>query len=186
MIMDRFAKKVFLITVPFLFIAPVSARDDSRPRYLAPDAFAEAPAKVVAELKARGCMIPQARTGKAHNLIQGEFIAKGQVDWAVLCSREGKSSILLISDNNGKCQEHGTGDDAAYMQQVDRQKVQYSRLIRKQTRNDIAKRLSESGPSSRLAPERVDHDGIGDVYIGKASTTLYCMEGRWVELDGAD
>ncbi len=185
--MDRFPKKLLLITIPFLFTALVSAgSDSSRPRYIAPDAFAGAPARVVAELKALRCMIPQARTGKAHNLIQGEFIVKGQVDWAVLCSREGKSSILLISDHKGKCPEHGTSDDAVYMQQLDRQKIQYSRLILKETRKDIAKRLSESEPSSRLAPERVDHDGIGDVYVGKASTILYCMEGRWVELDGAD
>ncbi len=60
------------------------------------------------------------------------------------------------------------------------------KVIRKETQKNIAKRLSESGPSSRLAAERVNHDGIGDVFVGKASTTLYCMEGKWVELDGAD
>jgi hypothetical protein len=186
--MDRFQKMLLWTAIPFLFTTQVLAGNtDGRPRYIAPETFVEAPARVVAELKARGCMIPQASDGKAHNVIRGEFIVRGQVDWAALCSRQGKSSILLISDHEKKCPEHAIRQYAAYMQQIDRhKKTQYSRLIRKETRKGIVKRLGASEEPSPLAREQVDHDGIEDVYVGKASTILYCTEGKWVELDGAD
>ena len=61
--------------------------------YLEPERYGnKVPAWVIAELKARGCKIPQASyfDPKPHNLIRGQFVTPGQLDWAALCSRKNK------------------------------------------------------------------------------------------------
>ena len=35
-------------------------------------------------------------------------------------------------------------------------------------------------------PPSLDHQGIDDSFLEKASVVLYCYEGEWLELSGAD
>ena len=54
------------------------------------------PANLVQDLQRRGCTIPQEHfTKEPHNVIRGEFAKPGQTDWAVLCSINRVSSILV-------------------------------------------------------------------------------------------
>lgn len=150
--------------------------------YYPPAKFSDAPAWVIAELNARGCRIPQAPHFKKerHNVIRGEFVAKGQVDWAALCSTNGKSSIVLLSTSKKKCtQELAVVDDSAYVQQVDSNRHAFSRLISTATSSEIARYVMRNSPG-------FDHEGIIDEFAEKASTIFYCREGKWVELQGAD
>jgi hypothetical protein len=60
---------------------------------LPPSSFRELPREVIEDLQNRRCAIPQAVPGSSghsnpHNVIRGEFVKKGQTDWAILCSRK--------------------------------------------------------------------------------------------------
>ncbi|MBZ5542923.1 MAG: hypothetical protein LAO07_04495 [Acidobacteriia bacterium] len=56
------------------------------------------------QLESRGCTIPQSAEFSApHNVITGEFARKAQKDWAVLCSTQGKSTILVFWGGPAKC-----------------------------------------------------------------------------------
>lgn len=152
--------------------------------------FSSAPAWVLAKLKARGCRIPQANyfNSKPHNLIRGEFAKKGQVDWAVLCSKSNKSSsIVLLSLSKQKCAEElAIADDSNFVQQVDSNQYQFSRLIKTATKSDIAQYRKREGDQPPLMDGGLDHEGIIDEFAGKGSSIYYCKDGKWVELPGGD
>ena len=66
---------------------------------LPPSAFAGLPDSVARDLERRGCTVPQPWEGFATqpaNVISGEFRKPGQTDWAVLCSVEGATSLLIF------------------------------------------------------------------------------------------
>jgi len=56
------------------------------------------------EIRSRGCMIPQqtlsdgGTSNQLQNVVQGEFFEKGKTSWAVLCSVNESSSILVFRD----------------------------------------------------------------------------------------
>ena len=41
------------------------------------------------------------------------------------------------------------------------------------------------GDGEPPAPAR-DHDGLDHIFLGKASTILFCHQGKWVQLQGAN
>src|ERR1700733_3875419 len=58
----------------------------------------ELPKAIAHVLETRGCTIPEVREPglpPATNIIRGEFARTGQFDGAVLCSRHGRSTILV-------------------------------------------------------------------------------------------
>src|ERR1022692_1819114 len=70
---------------------------------LPPSAFPELPRNVVKELQRRGCSIPQeAFSKKLNNVIKGQFARPGELDWAVLCSIKGVSTILVFWNGSDK------------------------------------------------------------------------------------
>src|SRR5437763_6378927 len=86
-------------------MAPTSGQDkwqlaDANIKRLPPSAFANLPKNIVKYLHARRCTIPQLWAGwhekSPHNVIRGQFRKRGQYDWAVLCSRNRVSSILVF------------------------------------------------------------------------------------------
>lgn len=164
--------------------APILATDSFRADivYYPPAKFSGVPAWVVAELNARGCRIPQARYFREgpHNLIRGEFVAKGQADWVALCSKDGRSSIVLLSPIKGKCTRPvAAAEDSAYVQQVGSDRVEFSRLI------SVAK-VSEIRRYVQKDSSGVDHEGVIDEFAEKASTIFFCRNGNWMELPAAD
>jgi hypothetical protein len=64
---------------------------------LSPAAFRELPTNLVEEHQRRGCTIPQETwSGRRNNVIKGAFAKLGQMDFAVLCSLKGISTILVF------------------------------------------------------------------------------------------
>lgn len=153
---------------------------------LPPRSFNRLPAVIVGDLERRRCRIPQTFTsGAPHNVIRGSFASKGQSDWAVLCSRNARSSILIYW--NGSTRNVGRIGDAAdsnFLQTIDGNgTIGFSRLISPVGRDTIiASYRSYGGPR----PPKIAHDGIDDIYVEKASVVLYFYRGRWIELQGAD
>lgn len=67
---------------------------------LRPAAFPDLPKNLITEWERRGCTIPQPyTTDRKSNVNRGEFARPGQTDWAVLCSTQGSTSLVVL---NGK------------------------------------------------------------------------------------
>lgn len=153
---------------------------------LSPTAFPQLPRRVRRNLLSRGCTIPQTfADARPHNVISGEFARRGQTDWAVLCSRGGASSILVFWGGSAKSvAELAKGADRNFLQTVGGNgKIGFSRSIGAVGREYIHKHYTEYGGPK---PPRIDHQGIDDGYLEKASRVLYYHRGKWLELQGAD
>ena len=152
---------------------------------LPPTAFPELPAAVVQELLRRGCTIPQtAYSKKPHNVIKGEFAKPGQDDWAALCSIKGVSTILVFwngSVNNPA--QIAAMDDRIFFQGITADKIGFSRAISAVDRDFIMRHFQGYGGPK---PPPIDHQGIDDAFLEKASVTWYFYDGKWMKLTGAD
>jgi hypothetical protein len=80
-------------------------------------------------------------------------------------------------------EELASTPDANYLQATGVGSIGFSRAIDVATPAFI-RRMHEAfgGPSL----PRLDHDGINDAFIEKASIVLYWHEGRWLRLTGMD
>ncbi len=158
-----------------------AARDIER---LPSSAFKELPASIAEQLEARSCTIPQAAgILKPHNVIRGEFGRKGQKNWAVLCSKGGKSSVLIFWGKQTSCAtELALGKDSNWLQTWE-PGIVYSRRIAPVGADYIMAHHKWCGGP---APPPIEHQGIDDAFVGKASVVHYCYEGKWLELQGAD
>lgn len=154
-------------------------------RYLPPESFADMPAAIAGELTERGCTVPQAHgTGEPHNVIRGQFTGEGQDDWAVLCSTGGISTILVFwSGNPERVDEIGTAEDNAFMQTVAPGTVGFSRYISAVDQTHMLRQAQRYRPEQNIV---LNHWGIDDAFVEKASVIHYYHEGAWVMLQGAD
>jgi len=152
---------------------------------LPPTAFRELPRNVVRELQHRGCTIPQeAFTRKQHNVIRGEFAKSGQTDWAVLCSVNGVSTILIFwngSENSPVA--IAPMEDRNFLQGITANEIGFSRGIAPVGKDFIMRHYDAYGGPK---PPPIDHQGIDDAFIEKASVTWYFQDGKWLKLTGAD
>lgn len=152
---------------------------------LKPQEFRQLPSAVRRNLDTRGCTIPQWPGAHApHNVINGSFISNGSRDWAVLCSIKGVSRILVYRDGSAKRVDSlAVRSDATFMQSEANGVMQFSRKIDIATPKYIRDHAEAySGPK----PPPLDHNGIDDGFMDKASTILYYSRGKWRELQGAD
>jgi hypothetical protein len=152
---------------------------------LPPSTFTDLPPKIVRYLEGRGCTIPQGyMTRNPHNVIKGQFAKRGQSDWAVLCSRNRESWIIVFWGGSIKHRYELTKErDYDYLQVTTDGSVGFSRVI-----DPVGSRYIEDhykwygGPK----PPRITHQGINDIFAEKASVVLYFHKGKWLELQGAD
>jgi hypothetical protein len=152
---------------------------------LGPDAFPALPLGLRTALVQRGCTIPQPYASggqKKKNVITGEFTSAGQTDWAVLCSREKRSAILLFrGGRSDQVDSLAEAPDAQYLQVVaSGREIGYSRLIAVAT-PALMRRHSRKG-TLRAA----DHDGIENMFLGKASVVWYRSGGKWIQVSWSD
>lgn len=152
---------------------------------LAPTAFQRLPKNIVKYLKARKCSIPQSFINSSpHNVIRGQFARSGQFDWAVLCSRQRVSAILVFWNGSTKSvAEIARREDKDFLQVIADEKVGFSRGISVVGKDYILKHYLDYGGKK---PPKSRHQGINDAFIEKASSVHYLYRGRWLELQGAD
>jgi hypothetical protein len=177
------------------FVVPIPTQQSSRDidwdkaareiRRLPPSAFPALPAAIRRELSRKGCMVPQIWSDpEAHNVIRGSFTRKGQTDWAVLCSRGGESSILVFKGGSIEgVLELAMGSDKDSLQVVAAEEIGYSRLIFPADGATILRYWREHGGPK---PPPIDHQGIENAFVEKASVILYYYKGKWLWLTGAD
>jgi hypothetical protein len=152
---------------------------------LPPDAFPQLPDTVKSTLRSLKCAIPQPfGSGPPRNAIRGDFFAHGQTGWAVLCSVGGFSSILVFRDDRDTHPEElGKSEDKQYLQGIGNDQIGYSREITAVDRKFIMTHYRAYGGPE---PPPIDHQGIDDAFLEKASVTHYWYEGKWLRLQGAD
>ena len=150
-----------------------------------PASFPGLPPAVRTDLDRRGCQVPQAYADRVPaNVIRGEFTRAGQTDWAVLCSVDGQSAILVFRSGIAtSVDELARRPDADFLQVVAPGVIGYSRGINTIPRAELMRRRGRLGP---LAPATLDHGAIDDAFVEKASTIRYWDGRRWLELPGSD
>ena len=147
--------------------------------------FPRLPSAVATALRTRKCTIPQPRKdGPRRNAIQGEFFRRGQRGWAVVCSSAGKSSILVFqSDGDTEPEEIAKSEDGFYLMDTGQGWTSYSREISAVDRSYIVRHYRAYGGPP---PPPIDHHGVDDGFLEKASVTWYRHNGKWMPLQGAD
>jgi hypothetical protein len=152
---------------------------------LAPSAFPELPGRVRADLASRRYRIPQTYgAGDVHNVINGEFIQPGENDWAVLCSRDDTSRILVFRRGRpDHVDELAARADRIYMQGIGNGKVGFSRML---TVADSAYIHTHASRYGCGFPPQLNHAGINDISLEKASEVWYWYGGRWWQSQGAN
>jgi hypothetical protein len=152
---------------------------------LAPSSFNQLPKNVMQELERRNCTVPQVwNSAQSGNVISGEFLKKGQKDWAVLCSVRLKSSILVLpSGSPQNAYKLAEEEDLNMLQGVGDGKIGYSRSITPVGEAYIQDHYKANGGT---APPSIDHFGINDAFEEKGSTVLYFYKNKWLTLTGSD
>jgi|ERR1041385_7697690 hypothetical protein len=153
---------------------------------VSPAAFHELPRRISRKLISLGCTIPQAKElFGLHNVIRGHFKSPGQIDWAVLCSRNQTSSILIFwRASASSWSEIVRAEDKVFLQTIESGgTIGFSRTIAAVNENYILKHYRNyHGPK----PPPLNHQGIENGFVGKGSTIYYYFSRRWHELQGAD
>lgn len=182
----------FRILAAVILLGLASAAASQTPRgdepiaRLRPSEIPNLPPAVRKELERRGCAVPQTFVagGRPHNVIRGQFSSASQMDWAVLCSRAGTSSILVFRGGSVKAiAELAANADSVYLQNIGGGKIGFSRALGVASPRDIRELYETRGGAE---PPPLDHDGIADIFVEKGSVVWYWREGRWAELTGAD
>ena len=162
-------------------------RADAEIPRLSPSVFSDVPIAIRRELGRRGCRIPQSFATKTpHNVIRGRFTAANRQDVAALCSKSGSSSILVFrGGSTADVAELAKEEDRGRLQTIDGDgNIGYSRAIDVADPKYIRDRQARySGPP---VPPSLDHDGINDLFVEKASVVWYWYGRRWWQLQGAD
>jgi hypothetical protein len=154
---------------------------------LKPDAFKNLSAAVRADLDRRQCTVPQPDgldDAGPHNVISGRFTSQTSTDIAVLCSKGGVSAILVYRDGTTKdVAVLAAMADKGFLQTGNPKAIEFSRAIR--VASPARMRIYHDAFGAGDMPP-LDHDGIDDAFVGKASIVRYWTGGKWLELQGAD
>jgi len=160
-------------------------RADRAVSRLQPAAFGKLPAVIRARLERLGCRIPQPSVASDPvNVVSGHFVTAGRTDWAVLCSRDRVSSILVFPGGSvEKMESLATAPDRNYLQGAGDDRIEFSRTLHAAGPRTIGALSALDGGA---APTTIDHEGIEDRFEDKGSEFWYWHEGRWRRLADDD
>jgi hypothetical protein len=160
-------------------------RADSLTLRIAADSFLALPEAVRADMQRRGCTVPQSpELTERHNVISGAFIQAGRTDWAVVCSIKRASRILVYRAGRADVVDSlGHAEDRTYLQTIGGDVIGFSRVIEVADQKRIEEHVAVGdGPK----PPPIDHAGINDTFLGKASRIHYFSQGVWIGLVATD
>jgi hypothetical protein len=162
---------------------------DGRPtpyliRHLPINAFPQLPPAVQDALVRRGCLIPQ--TYEAHqpeNVVNASLERHGSSDWAVLCSVDGRVSLLVFFASSGdpmvvasapetdRLQAHGATNVLGFNWGIDPASPEI---------------VHEAQFGMRHPPPRLDHDALADSVIDRQTIYRVFAKGAWTVIDTRD
>ena len=169
---------------------------DSMTLRLPPSAF-YLPDSIISYLEINGYTVPQIWfNAKPHNVISGSFSKPGQLDWAVLASKDRISSIMIFWNGSiHDITEIKKMPDKNFLQGVLQDSIGYSRCISKADTSVIfgyqrmwKNYATEYGVDygNDIDITMIDHDGIEEAFIEKASGIHYLYNNTWMEFSGSD
>ncbi|MFZ0340230.1 MAG: hypothetical protein WAL45_19540 [Terracidiphilus sp.] len=153
-------------------------------RHLPINAFPQLPTVVQGALTRRGCLIPQ--TYEAHqpeNVVRGSFERHGSSDWAVLCSVDGRVSLLVFfaggadpmvlasMPETDRLQAHGATEVLGFNWGIDAASP------------DV---IHEAQFGMRPPPPRLDHDALADSVVDGRTIYRLFAKGAWTVVDTQD
>lgn len=153
-------------------------------RHLPINAFPQLPVAVGDALTRRGCLIPQ--TYEAHrpeNVIHASFERPGSSDWAVLCSVDGRVSLLVFFSSGGdpmvlasvaetdRLQAHSATDVLGFNWGIDPASPEV---------------VHEAQLGMNHPPPRLDHDALADSVIDGRTIYRVFAKGAWTVVDTQD
>ena len=146
---------------------------------LAPTVFEKVPPAIRKALSDQGCSIPQTwGNDRPHNVVSGEFAAQGQTDWAALCSRHARSTIVVFWGGPARC-------PPLTVSRPDRTFLQYTGpadgILFSRGLSPVPASALARYPVSDERPDELSHDAISDGFLDKGATAYYCHDGRWSE-----
>jgi hypothetical protein len=116
-----------------------------------------------------------------HNVVRGEFTRPRQKDWAVLYSVGGASSILVFWGGAARNPaEIAPMEDRIFLQGMTPEQIGLSRGISTVGKDFIKRHYDAYGGPK---PPPIDHKGIADAFVEKASVVWYFY--KWLKLKGA-
>ena len=152
-----------IIIVISLNISPANSKENSIIK-ISPTKINKLPSSIINYLNQRKCTVPQTfnySERNIDNIIQGEFFEKGQKDWAVLCSVNGFSSILIFPDSSIiGVKEIARENDNNFFQNFGNNSIGYSRKILPTEKLYIMER-------NKSVKFTIIHEGIEDIYFMK-------------------
>ena len=139
----------------------------------------------------RGCQIPTPGAYRA-NVIAGAFTAKGAVEWAVVCSVHDTSQILILNDRTGVAVDSlNKSADSGWIQGNGNSTWLFSRMIGVVPSSTLSIVPADTTNEDivyygAVFPKPIDHDGINEAFLDKASETYYSAQGRWFSVGSSD
>ena len=144
-----------------------------------PSAFADLPAAFRSELDTLGCMIPQAVGTRPNNVVRGSFGAKGQLDWAALCSRNRASSIVLHWGGPAHCPREFNQKGHVQLVSGEIGATEFARRL------DVAQYyypLLDEADNVVTDSIPFEHDAIAEILFAKDSSWWACKDGGWLRV----
>jgi hypothetical protein len=93
------------MTPGVLTIGDIAVAVGALPRF-PPDRFVALPPSVREAFVAMNCQVPQTNLSSGpHNVVEGEFAANGQRDWAALCSNGTITEIRVVWGGPVQCED---------------------------------------------------------------------------------
>ncbi len=181
--------------VPVVACAMLAQAEELRPLEvvrLPAERFVDVPAEVRAFIAESKCLVPQpADRVRANmppvNVTRGEFARAGQTDWAILCSRDEKSSIVVFWGGPTRCATPiFEQPDSNFFQGIGDGVSGFSREIDTISAQGIRRTYELDQKIYGWTVPDVDHDGIDDAFVDKVSSRYYCEAGAWKTFAGAD
>lgn len=137
---------------------------------LPPSRFPQLPRVVRRQLESDGCLVPQgAKEAGPHNVVSGQFAAAGQVDWAILCSIEGQSSIRIFWGGYSSCRGPVVEWVAPDWALLDVRDLGWDTVVRTMSAQQVVAAAEDVGV--KLAPP-----------VHEAVFEKYCEDGTWLDL----
>ena len=151
---------------------------------LSPMEFEYVPLPVRKQLTEMGCTIPQVSSnihggyvGQKHNIVSGQFATPEQTDWAAICSRNGRSSVVVLWGGSVNCKS------AVTAARRDSSMMEFDRLVLRLLpwRKGLYNSDKEAG-----VPETRTHDALNYAILERAAVAYYCHEGEWLRFITSD
>ena len=158
-------------------IFPLHAKAHSLP----PSGFPELPSSVAGELDRRACRIPQKERRKRGNVIQGEFLKPGKMDWAILCTTKEATSLLVFEIGSEQApteiERRGSAERWSIMPVNEQTLAEYLSAWK---RSIARPKLDHQGISSGIGPRDPTSGRFSDA---AAEGTIFYFDGKaWTKL----